>query len=1065
MLPLNPHTDVWRETQPVTKITDSLYPFDIDGKRPTKDELDHAYKMALGVLLNPANNEYQKELEPYVIQMFGKTIKEHKRMKQIVTLDDMQSHHKLHLTLIKGKDMIARHSCGKSDPYCFITIVKSEHVDMFSSAKPDVVNINEIKQLGLCIAKSRVIPKTLCPTWNQEFVFPLGQYPKHDMVLIEAWDGEETVVKLQDLHLGNVGSFLKDLGEHNSFMGRAFMPLSTVSTLPRETTLTFHSRHNKHRYGHVTIKVHLVKDTVEEAKVLKDHSLLAATVLDFESHMTGKYVHGWNAKITPLGYKLISLNAGMNGITPIQQVSVLFPLLHLYDKNVCLSIIVYFGVVRRISQHQDQLPAYPTRSQKDIKQILETSPEWIQLLIKCMWYLHAVIIGTVERHHELFSFRTEEGIRYLSLHVELLKEIYTIRPHAERLEGSWKNLKVSMHDACVVACKRWCDNLVAVVVPVMGDEKKQLLCFLEVINHTIQHLHNAVRVKDIFKEVGIDYYIIMFKTLDQQLSPQIVKYTTSYVTGGEIASYRLYLSISELLLLAEKIPSKYRRQLQLNQYHEWFKDFVGVWINEAFNKCNDEIKRAVTLIDEVGTVTENVKFSQSALSATLSFKRLITFWNNVHWPRVSECYGFVIGIVQVITDAAKLFVEENHNRLKKKDFFHDTSSKEFIVTKQLCICLNDIEYVREELSNIPEALQFDALISRLAVVEGDEQAAESHRTLGNLLSSAKCDVNSRISDVVSSVGEKMSNDITYHINVIQSELKVTKSLVKAIDPLMQYLTKNLTRFYNSLSPLVLECMLEKVWNITVLGALQNANNTRVKQDVAEILLKTVTELERFFHANGDGLPLEKMESNEYKKLLANLNVWAATDDDLIDNHLMCLANWSRSGDKDNGVLAFSVGYIQDKQTLEITVVKATNLPALSSHGPCNPYVQISLMPKGRFDIGAVKTQHKTKDVNPEYYTEFNIKVEENFLDMSGSVLTLSIYNHHLISNEFLGIAIIDGTEIPRLPSGSSNIDDPNAPQRKTYELPLVVDTMTPALEELAERSHKYVNKFHQAKKT
>ena len=85
--------------------------------------------------------------------------------------------------------------------------------------------------------------------------------------------------------------------------------------------------------------------------------------------------------------------------------------------------------------------------------------------------------------------------------------------------------------------------------------------------------------------------------------------------------------------------------------------------------------------------------------------------------------------------------------------------------------------------------------------------------------------------------------------------------------------------------------------------------------------------------------------------------------------------------------------------------------------------------------------------------------------MPGSVLTLSIYNHHLISNEFLGIAIIDGTEIPRLPGGSSNIDDPNASQRKTYELPLLVDTMTPALEELAERSHKYVNEFHQAKRT
>jgi len=57
-----------------------------------------------------------------------------------------------------------------SDPYCFITIVKSEHVDMISSAKPDVVKINETKQLGLKIEKSKVIPETLNPTWNQEFI-------------------------------------------------------------------------------------------------------------------------------------------------------------------------------------------------------------------------------------------------------------------------------------------------------------------------------------------------------------------------------------------------------------------------------------------------------------------------------------------------------------------------------------------------------------------------------------------------------------------------------------------------------------------------------------------------------------------------------------------------------------------------------------------------------------------------------------------------------------------------------------------------------------------------------
>ena len=72
-----------------------------------------------------------------------------------------------------------------------------------------------------------------------------------------------------------------------------------------------------------------------------------------------------------------------------------------------------------------------------------------------------------------------------------------------------------------------------------------------------------------------------------------------------------------------------------------------------------------------------------------------------------------------------------------------------------------------------------------------------------------------------------------------------------------------------------------------------------------------------------------------------------------------------------------------------------------------------------------------------------------------------MYGHNYVQrDEFAGIIAIDGTEIPRLPGGSSSIDDPNAPQRKTYELPLVIDTMTPALKELSVRSHQYVNDFN-----
>jgi len=75
----------------------------------------------------------------------------------------------------------------------------------------------------------------------------------------------------------------------------------------------------------------------------------------------------------------------------------------------------------------------------------------------------------------------------------------------------------------------------------------------------------------------------------------------------------------------------------------------------------------------------------------------------------------------------------------------------------LCISLNDIEYVRGELSKTPETLRFDALISRLAAVEGDQHAVVARKTLLNLISSANDDVNFLLRQVASSVTKEVIN--------------------------------------------------------------------------------------------------------------------------------------------------------------------------------------------------------------------------------------------------------------------------------------------------------------------
>ena len=75
--------------------------------------------------------------------------------------------------------------------------------------------------------------------------------------------------------------------------------------------------------------------------------------------------------------------------------------------------------------------------------------------------------------------------------------------------------------------------------------------------------------------------------------------------------------------------------------------------------------------------------------------------------------------------------------------------------------------------------------------------------------------------------------------------------------------------------------------------------------------------------------------------------------------------------------------------------------------------------------------------------------------MSGSCISLTVLDYdRFTKNDYCGMVVISCEEIPRLPDGFSGIDNDNAPQRKTYELPLVVNTATPALIELSRRSHQ-----------
>jgi len=43
LLPFSPSPNVWKKAQPVTKITDDVYPFNSEKTRPTENEVRHMH--------------------------------------------------------------------------------------------------------------------------------------------------------------------------------------------------------------------------------------------------------------------------------------------------------------------------------------------------------------------------------------------------------------------------------------------------------------------------------------------------------------------------------------------------------------------------------------------------------------------------------------------------------------------------------------------------------------------------------------------------------------------------------------------------------------------------------------------------------------------------------------------------------------------------------------------------------------------------------------------------------------------------------------------------------------
>jgi len=135
----------------------------------------------------------------------------------------------------------------------------------------------------------------------------------------------------------------------------------------------------------------------------------------------------------------------------------------------------------------------------------------------------------------------------------------------------------------------------------------------------------------------------------------------------------------------------------LDQFHEWFRPVLVLWLGFAFIRAHQMISTSINL-DDVNSEGSQLT-SHSAFETVFVFHQLANFAKELNWPDPAESSVVNMFLVEVMTYVSILFAKLKRRKIDKEGYF-DTVER-FDVSERLCTSLNNIHYVQVRRKSNP----------------------------------------------------------------------------------------------------------------------------------------------------------------------------------------------------------------------------------------------------------------------------------------------------------------------------------------------------------------------------
>ncbi|XP_066560989.1 protein unc-13 homolog D isoform X2 [Amia ocellicauda] len=966
------------------------------------------------------------QLFQYIKEALSMTQTEHEAMmRKIQSLEPPV--YCLMVTVKEAKGILGKDVSGFSDPYCLLAIICTEDEASGDQSKRDGHPLCKPKKAMVKnaipdeeIYQTHVKKQTLNPIWNETFILEFED-PATANLHMEMWDKDEEVSlgqKLEEFRTNFQGfkRMIKDAKKmkgQDDFLGNVVLKLQDLHCTEDQWYILEPRTETYPERGkcHLQLKfIHKERDGVLSAgrTAYVNYCGILQQFVQYDISQKKQGSVTWKGELSKEAQTLLDLHATQNDLSPfLQDMGKWVAYSKLYQKLELDHTVLLQQITSIEYQWALQDLPYPQ------KQELGDS-------------FHAFLqygLSLISKYRDVFPIAKAQRLHAL---LRVMVQICKTKAF-QKLNPSNFDLQQEVIESVQLGTREWFNIKKGLHQPMMKDVTEIITALSSLVTEVKEDIRLS---KDVWNKVfssavQLDVFTVVYLEQDTLVAVEVGETLSSVEDKIDMqlaaTLFPLYLSLKSIHK-DKAFLQKRGKVLALTEFHVRFRDALPHWLNKAYNTTLERVQRAVQ-VDQLQPLIDGsvpIKHSSSAVDLAACLHPICQMWNELSWPDPEEAFMLMVKLTEDMCKIALTYCNLIQQRAKELSDTSDHSSK----VNKLCVVVNNMEHLRTILNKLPQQLNWDGLRESIKHVIGEDQF---HNTLPSQLQHSQNVLARQIRAALGTLGQQLRSDIEKHIMNMAARRRYSSSTEDAVVPLMRYMEKELHYMNENLVQENFNSLLNPLWtnSIKILDNVSKQQNSVM--EFFQRVHYTLQCLEQCFHADGNGLSLETLHTEEYKALKAHLALNSLSSQQLIEKFLEQKVWEQKSYSSEKyGAITLIGFYKKSDQQLHIEVLNAVSLIPLDSNGSSDPFVQLSLEPRHRFpQVESRCTQIKKSDLNPLFEESFEFRVPVEQCHAAGSCLVLTVLDHDTLrSDDFEGEAFLSLRAIPGI--GGSQEQAPNA---------------------------------------